>query len=111
MKTIKTLLLLVAITFSTVLFASTAPKSEDPSSLTKEIAELLKNARFEVEQDVEALVTITFNKYDEIVVLSVETEDAEFKNFIKSRLNYSKVTASLVNESDHYIVPVRLTKR
>ena len=42
MKTIKTLLLMVAITFSTVLFAGTTPKTEDPSSLTKEISELLK---------------------------------------------------------------------
>jgi len=111
MKTIKTLFLMVAITFSTVLFAGNAPKTEDPSSLTKEISELLKNARFEVEQDVEAIVTITFNKYDEIVVLSVETENAEFKNFIKDRLNYSKVSAALINESEHYIVPVRLTKK
>ena len=102
---------MVAITFSTVLFAGNAPKTEDSSSLTKEISVLLKNARFEVEQDVEAIVTITFNKYDEIVVLSVETENAEFKNFIKDRLNYSKVSAALINESEHYIVPVRLTKK
>lgn len=111
MKTIKTLLLMVAITFSTVLFAGTTPKTEDPSSLTKEISELLKNAMFEGEQDVEAIVTITFNKYNEIVVLSVETENAEFKNFIKNRLNYNKVSASLVNESEHYIVPVRYIKK
>ena len=111
MKTIKTLLLMVAITFSTVLFAGTTPKTEEPSNLTKEISELLKNARFEVEQDVEAIVTITFNKYDEIVVLSVETENSEFKKFIKDRLNYSKVSAALINESEHYIVPVRLTKK
>ena len=111
MKTIKTLLLMVAITFSTVLFAGNAPKTEDPSSLTKEISELLKNARFEVEQDVEAIVTITFNKYDEIVVLSVETENAQFKNFIQDKLNYSKVSAVLVNESEHYIVPVKLIKK
>ena len=110
MKTIKTLLLMVSITFSTVLFAGTTPKTEDPSSLTKEISELLKNARFDVEQDVEAIVTITFNKYDEIVVLSVETEHAEFKRFIENRLNYSKVSASLVHESEHYIVPVRLKR-
>ena len=111
MKTIKTLLLMVAITFSTVLFAGTTPKTEDSSSLTKEISELLKNAMFEGEQDVEAIVTITFNKYNEIVVLSVETENAEFKNFIKNRLNYNKVSASLVNESEHYIVPVRYIKK
>jgi len=111
MKTIKTLLLMVAITFSTVLFAGNAPKTEDPSSLTKEISELLKNARFEVEQDVEAIVTITFNKYDEIVVLSVETENAQFKNFIQDRLNYSKVSVALADENKHYIVPVKLKKK
>jgi hypothetical protein len=36
-----------------------------------------------VEYDVEIIVTIRFNKYDEVVVLSVETKNTEFKNFIK----------------------------
>lgn len=101
---------MVAITFSTVLFAGTTPKTEESSILTKEIAELLKNAKFEIEQDFEAVVTFTFNKYDEIVVLSVETENTQFKDFIKDRLNYNKVSASLANENKHYIVPVRLKK-
>ncbi len=111
MKTIKTLLLMVAITFSSVLFAATAPKTEAPSSLNEEIAKLLKNPQFEVEQDVQAIATITINKNNEIVVLSVDTENDEFKNFITNRLNYNKVSSSLVSESEHYIVPVRLTKK
>ena len=42
MRTIKNLMLIVGITFSSVLFASASPKTDDPSNLREEIFEILK---------------------------------------------------------------------
>jgi len=108
MKNLKTLALLFAMTFSTAIFASSAPSIEEPSNLNKEITSLLKSPNFEISEEMQAMVTITFNKHNEIVVLSVDSENDEVVNFIKHRLNYHKVTSTL--DADKVIVPVRLLK-
>ncbi len=110
MRTLKTLALLVTLTFSSVLFAGTNPKSENPTSLNEQIGELLKNPQFTIDDDLEAFVTFTFNKNQEIVVLSIDSNNKELKNFITKRLNYHKVTITSKSNVDNYIVPVRLVK-
>lgn len=108
MKNLKTLALLFAMTFSMAIFASSAPLTEEPSGLNKEITSLLKSPNFEISEEMQAMVTITFNKHNEIVVLSVDSENDEVVNFIKHRLNYHKVTSTL--DAEKVIVPVRLLK-
>ena len=108
MKNLKTLVLLLAMAFSSTIFANSVPLSEKPNSLNEEISSLLRSPNFEISQEMEATVTITFNKHNEIVVLSVDSDNKEVINFIKSRLNYNKVKSSLVAEK--VIVPVRLVK-
>ena len=110
MKTIKTLLLIVAITFSTVLSASTTPENNEPTTMTEEIGKLLKDPSFTIDQDITATVTITFNDANEIVVLSVDSENSEVKSFIKNRLNYTKLSTDLVTNNNTYTVPVRITQ-
>ena len=109
MRTLKTLALLVTLTFSSVLLASTNPKSENPTTLNEEIGKLLNKPQFNIEEDIEVFVKITFNKHDEIVVLSIETDNEELKDYITNRLNYNKITATLDSKIKYYIVPIRLT--
>ena len=42
------------------------------------------------------------------MVLSVESDNEELINFIKTKLNYKKVTATPEANLDSYIVPVRV---
>ena len=109
MRTIKTLLLVVAITFSSVLSASTDPTKSEPTVITEEIGKLLENPQFTVTEDVMATVKILFNKNNEIVVLSVDCKVEGICKFIKSRLNYKELSASINNKNKSYIVPVRIT--
>jgi len=109
MKTFKTILLIVAITFSSVLSASTEPTTTEINSMTKEIKKLLKSPSFKIEQDIKALVTITFNQDKEIVVLHIDSESMELEDFIKTRLNYNKFSNYLVPEHRTFVVPIRLT--
>lgn len=107
MKSIKNLVLALAITFSTVLSASTNPTNEKPLVLETEIGTLLEKPEFKITNDLLAKVTFVLNKNNEIVVLSVLTDNSQLENFIKSRLNYKKIEASgKVNEP--YVMPVSI---
>lgn len=113
MKTIKSIVLVAAIAFSSVLSASTNPttkaeKNTDAKVITTEVSDLLKNPTFLVDQDMTAFVTITINKNNEIVVLSVDAEDETVEGFIKGRLNYNQLPVALKTGQKTFIVPVTL---
>lgn len=111
MRTIKTVLLVVALTFSSVLVASTNSEDlkADSAVITNEIGKLLKNPTFFVEKEIVAQVTLTLNKNNEMVVLSVDSEDAYVANFIKSRINYNELPTTVDSVDKTFIVPVRIT--
>ncbi len=109
MKTIKTLLLVLAISFTSVLSANTDPIKEEPSNLTQEIATLLKSPDFLIAEDLMAKVTIMINKDEEIVVIDVDTQSEALEVYIKSRLNYSKLSIGTEFENKTFVVPVRIT--
>jgi hypothetical protein len=111
MKTIKTLLLVVAIAFSTVLYASDKPSKDTSNSISQEIGKLLMNPSFTVEEDVLANVKVLFNEDNEIVVLSVDCEKKGICSYIKSRLNYKELSGNVNNKNRYYIVPVRITPK
>lgn len=107
-NSIKTILLAAVIATSSVLSATTEPvENADPTTITQEIGKLLKNPTFEVEKDVLANVTLTVNKNNEIVVLSVDSDNEHVVNYIKSRLNYNKLSTNV--NAQTYKVPVRIT--
>ncbi|MCK0108966.1 hypothetical protein MWU58_06660 [Flavobacteriaceae bacterium S0825] len=112
MKQLKTLLLAVTLTFSSVLMASTnteKPSTTESSKITVKIERFLKNPSFDVDYEMTAKVTLTLNKNNELVVLSVDSEDDKMESFIKSRLNYRKVSGSYETLNKEFVVPVRIT--
>ena len=78
MKTIKSILLVAAVAFSSVLSANTNPNASNPAAaaesnvITQEVGKLLQNPYFNVDEEITANVTLTINKNNEIVVLSVD---------------------------------------
>ncbi len=111
MRTIKTLLLIVALTFSSVLVASTnvEDKRAESVAITEEIGRLLQNPSFLVDEEITANVMITLNKNNEFVVLYVDTDKIYVENFIKSRLNYQELPVTLKDGAKTFIVPIRIT--
>jgi len=111
MRTIKTLLLIVVLTFSSVLVASTntEDKRAESVAITEEIGKLLQNPSFLVDGDINASVKVTLNKNNEFVVLSVDTEDIYVENFIKSRLNYQELPVTIKEGTKTFIVPIKIT--
>ena len=90
------------------LFAVNIDEPENPSKeIRNEIVKLLQSPEFTVENDMTVVIKFTFNSEGEIVVLSVDTDYLKVEKFIKSRLNYEKVTSSLVKGKE-YTVPIRI---
>ena len=114
MKTIKSIVLVALIAFSSVLSANTNPENArkataaESNVITQEVGKLLKSPSFIIEKEIVANVTLTINKNNEIVVLSVDTDDETLENFVKSRLNYNELPSSVVSKDKTFIVPVRL---
>lgn len=112
MRQLKALLLAVTLTFSSVLFASANPEkpsTAESSKITVKIERFLKNPSFDVNYEMKANVTLTLNKNNELVVLSVDSDDDKIGDFIKSRLNYRKISGSYETLKGKFIVPVRVT--
>ena len=110
MKTLKMLVLAVAIAFSSSVSANTNPiKKAEPNSITETVSKLLEKPDFQLNEDTKAMVQIAINQNNEMVVLSVDTEDEALEGFLKGRLNYKKVELQNAKEGKLYTIPVRIT--
>ena len=113
MKNFKTLLAVVALTFSSTIFANSTPEDLKTKSatITEQVQDLLKNPNFLVKKEILAHVKITLNNSNQMVVLSVDSDNNVLGEFIKSRLNYSELSISLKDSEKTFIVPVRVTPK
>ena len=107
---IKTVVVAFLLGFSTVVSASnndrTADKKELMTTITNDVQKLLKSSNLSLEATEKATVKIMINSKNEIVVLSVDTNNAAVDSFVKGRLNYKKVSAKTI--SDVYTLPIKV---
>ena len=114
MKTFKTFLLaaVIAISFTLSAYATETTKEtiEEPTTIIKEIKKLLNKPNFKIDQDLNALVKIVINQDNQMVVLSVDSNNKMVESYIKSRLNYKTLDNNITEKDKAYIVPVRITQ-
>ncbi|WP_426429676.1 hypothetical protein ACPX19_09020 [Winogradskyella sp. HB-48] len=112
MKTLKMVILIATIAFSSAVSASTNPnkKADEPSLITKTVSNLLEEPYFQLTEDIDATVQIAINKENEIVVLSVDTKNKKVENYIKGRLNYRKIPNDVIGSGHYYTIPVKMLK-
>lgn len=96
---------LIMVLSSTMLIANESPNKND-EKITTEISKLLKNPYYSLKQETKVIVTFTVNKTNEIVVLSINGDNEKVKNYIKSRLNYKKLSSKVIAGNEYHI-PVR----
>ncbi|OUR94622.1 hypothetical protein A9Q87_03020 [Flavobacteriales bacterium 34_180_T64] len=99
-------IMLITLSISATAFNSTS--KNEIASITKEVKELLTDPSFEIDENQYARITIRFNENNEIVVLAVDSENDELDYFIKERLNYKKLTHTIINKRQNYIVPLKM---
>lgn len=90
--------------------SSSVSRTVDPEKkLTLQIGEMLTENSFIHEgNDLLAQVRFTLNTEGEIVVLSVATEDERLEAFVKSRLNYQKVSLTGYEEGEVFTLQLRI---
>ncbi len=92
MKTIcKSLLALLFV--GTLSFTAQANDIAPEKTLSAEIASMMTGIVLPAGDDFEAKVKFLINKDNQIVVVSVDTQDEFMESLIKSRLNYRTVTS------------------
>ena len=112
-KTLKMLVLVAIITFSSTVSASTnlSEKVDEPNLISETVSKLLERPYFQLNEDINTKVEIAINKDKEIVVLSVDTKDKKVENYIKSRLNYKKIPNDVIVDGvEHYTIPIKMLK-
>lgn len=108
MRTIKSLLLVLAITFSSVLSANTEKEPVNSQSVAKEVAKRLKNPDFKLDKEVLVFVKFTLNDDNEMVVLSVDSDKKIIDSYIKNRLNYVKLKSKPKTGIKTFVVSVKM---
>jgi hypothetical protein len=108
MKTIKTLLFGILITFSSQIFANTAEVVvKDNITLQEQVKKLLNSNETSVYQDIVVKVEFKLNEHNEITVMSVDSEDFEIIRFIKTSLNKKTLSIDTASTSKLYSIPVK----
>ena len=90
--------------------AGESVKPKPAKSLSYQIKDLIGHDAIKVsDQDLKGKILFTLNKDREIVVLAVEADTEQMKDFIKIKLNYKKVDVSNWKEGKKYMVPILVT--
>lgn len=109
MKTLKHFVFAITLLVGTTLFANNDPVVNDKTSdIQQEITQLLLTPNFSVQENTSALVHLIVNDEGELVVLSVKTDNEQLKFYVKSRLNYRKIS-SIKYWNKEYKLPVTIT--
>ncbi|WP_428740418.1 hypothetical protein [Tenacibaculum sp.] len=113
MKNLK--LFLVVLGMSMLTSFTAIANNETPSTTKKalsvEIATLIGNSiPVEVLQEVATEVSFMVNSKNEIVIIDVASENEELCAYIKSKLNYKKITTKNVKNEEIYFLPLRVKK-
>ncbi|CAL2058768.1 hypothetical protein [Tenacibaculum sp. 190524A05c] len=107
----KKLVLLLAITLSTSIFANNErPAEVIKSELRTEIIKLLGKANIELNQDLTANVEFTINNKGEVIVLTVDTDSADVEAYVKNKLNYHVITNKFIVKGKVYSMPLKVVK-
>jgi len=108
MKNLKLIALALVISISTASFA-TATKENPTSKLREQIVELLGAPSEKIaDKKIQAEVVFTINNENEIVIISVKSNNQNVKSFVKTKLNNKKVTIKALNEEKIYHMPLTI---
>ena len=110
MKNLKLFIAIVAISVSSVMSvsANTEP-TEAKKNLRAQIVTLLGNHSYDLDnQTLTAEISVMLNNKGELIVISVESDDDQVQSFVKSRLNYKKVSVKEIKKGTVYRISLKM---
>ena len=99
---------LVVLVFVVLVSVSTFAINENPAKkeIRSKIVQLLGKTTFEVVKDVKTDVEFLINQKGELVVLNITGVNQQVCDFVKSRLNYKKVSEAKTEMNKVYQMPL-----
>ncbi len=93
---------------STSVFAIDEKPNSNPSNELQTKVKKLLDGYFELssEEKFKATLIFTVNKDGELVVLSVDSDQKDFCQFVKNQLNYKEVKIDGIVEGRRYTIPI-----
>lgn len=112
MKNLKVFITAIAITFFAVTTVSaTSTETTSKNQLRTELIDLLGSFEQHIDQaSITANVAFMLNNNNEIVVMSVDSDNKSVVAYVKSRLNYKKVNAPGISKGEVYVMPLKIEK-
>ena len=112
MKNFKTIFASVAIALLTILptSANTEPTSKDAKTILRtEIVSLLGKHKLELASTtLKAQVSVMLNNQNEIVVIGVKADNEDVTDYVKTKLNYKKVSTKGIEKGIVYRIPLKM---
>ena len=114
MKSLKTIITVIAISLTTVF--STAATEKNPestkNSLRTELVSLLgNNIPLKVDKSYSAEISFIINNSNEVVVISVNSKLSDFNKYAKNKLNYKKINVKNIKKGEVYKMPIIINKK
>ena len=109
MKTIKTVVLVALITFSSQISAYANNPSDDLKSVSQQIEKLLKGSDTVINNDVIVNIKFKLNKNNEIIVISDDSNNYEISEFIETHLNLKPLSVDKDSNYRFFSIPVKFT--
>ena len=98
-------------TLSLSMFAATIPAESPMEKLHSQITKLLGTPTFELENEVTiARISFTLSAENEIVVLSVDSENESVDHYVKTSLNYKKVSFKTAGHGKVFNIKLKILK-
>ncbi len=107
MNTIKTLVLVTLITFSSQVSAFTTMPVDDIKTISQQIEKFLNNSEMVIYDDIIVTVKFKLNENNEILIISDDSGNYEITKFIKTSLNLKELSIDKKSNKSFYSVPIR----
>lgn len=108
MRHFKILLVAITVIMSTAVFAGSAHKFHDPSSISSEIEKLVQESNFEVGKEFTVTVFFSISEDQRIQSLSVASKDEKLNQFLQQKLAGQELPGELWMQGKIYEVSVVL---
>ncbi|WP_439128260.1 hypothetical protein [Polaribacter sp.] len=113
MRNLKTIIAIIAISLSTTLATNASEinpkKNKETKSLRTEVSKFIgKNIPVELKKTTHTEISFIVNNKNEVVVLSVDSKVAELNSYLKSKLNYKKISTKGIKKGEIYKMPLKI---
>jgi len=107
MNTIKTLVLVTLISFSSQVSAFTEIPADDIKPVSQQIEKFLNHSGLIIYDEIIVTVKFKLNKKNKIIIISNDSDNYEITKFIRTSLNLKELSIDTKSNKRFYSLPIR----